>query len=115
MVTLRFETAERRPRTTEDAAQDRITAECSDAEQSTDLAARVRRHRYALYVLAERADGRIVGQVYTSLHPAERKVARTRERGLRATMSLVELRPIGLELDTSTVPSSVADLLSEVG
>lgn len=72
-----------------------------------------RARRYAAYVLAERIDGRIVGQVYTSLPPAERKVARAKARGLRATITLVELVPVGIDLDTSTVPSSVAGLLDE--
>lgn len=58
-----------------------------------------RARRYAAYVLAERIDGRIVGQVYTSLPPAERKVARAKARGLRATITLVELVPVGIGLE----------------
>lgn len=76
----------------------------------TGAALLARRHQFAIYVLSERADGRIVGQVYTSLPAAERKAARTRERGLHAVLSLVELRPVGLELDTTNVPSTVAAL-----
>lgn len=61
---------------------------------STDTERLARRHDYALYVLAERADGRLMGQVFTSLPAAERKVTRTRDRGLHASMTLVRLVPV---------------------
>lgn len=55
-----------------------------------------RRKVYAVLVAAERADGRVVTQVYTSLHAAERRVVRSRERGLSAWVELVRLVPVPL-------------------
>ena len=56
-----------------------------------DLRTRAKRHDYALLVLAERADGVICSQIYTNLPAAERKVHRTRSRGLSASVTLVRL------------------------
>lgn len=56
--------------------------------------ARARRHDYAVLVLAERADGIVVSQVYQHLSAAERRVRRTRERNLAASMHLVRLVPV---------------------
>lgn len=59
-----------------------------------DLLARAARHDYGLRVTWERADGRICTQTYASLSTAERKVQRTRERGFRAHMQLVQIVPV---------------------
>lgn len=56
--------------------------------------ARTRRHDYAVVVLAERADGVVVSQVYQHLAAAERRVRNTHERGLAASMHLVRLVPV---------------------
>ena len=58
---------------------------------TADLRTRAKRHDYALLVLAERADGVICSQIYTNLPAAERKVSRTRGRGLQASVTLVRL------------------------
>lgn len=60
----------------------------------TDLAARARRHDHGVLVVAERADGTVTSQVYENLGAAERKVWRTRARGLSATLTLVRLVPV---------------------
>lgn len=68
--------------------------------QSTDLAARARRHDHGVLVLAERRDGIVTSQVFADLAAAERKVWRTRERGLSASLQLVRLLPVGpIDLD----------------
>jgi hypothetical protein len=59
-----------------------------------DVALLARRHDYALLVVAERSDGVVASQVYTNLTAAERKVTRTRERGLTATLTLIRLVPM---------------------
>lgn len=64
--------------------------------QSTDLAARARRHDHGVLVLAERKDGTVLSQVYSNLPAAERKVQRTRERGLSASLVLVRITPVPL-------------------
>lgn len=80
--------------------------------QSTDLAARARRHDFAVRVLAERRDGVVVAQVYADLPAAERKVARTRERGLSAQMHLVRLVPVGVTpLPVVCTAEQLADLV----
>lgn len=69
-----------------------------------DLAARARRHDHGVLVLAERRDGVVVSQVFADLPAAERKVARTRARGLSASLTLVRLLPVLVlpdELDTA--------------
>ena len=58
------------------------------------ILSRARRHDHALMVLAERADGIVVTQLYQHLTAAERRVRRTRERGLAASMHLVRLTPV---------------------
>lgn len=58
------------------------------------ILSRTRRHDHALMVLAERADGIVVTQLYQHLTAAERRVRRTRERGLAASMHLVRLTPV---------------------
>ncbi|EWT06322.1 hypothetical protein N864_22615 [Intrasporangium chromatireducens Q5-1] len=73
-----------------------------ESQSTADLTARARRHDYALRVVSERADGVLVVQFYTNLPAAERKVTRTRERGLRADLSLVRL---------TAVPFAVLDTL----
>ena len=62
--------------------------------EDTDILSRARRHDYAVVVLAERADGIVVSQVYQHLAAAERRVRRTHERGLVASMHLVKLTPV---------------------
>ena len=64
--------------------------------QSTDFAARARRHDYAVRVVSERADGVLVTQLMTDLPAAERKRRRTHERGLRCELHLVRITPVGL-------------------
>jgi hypothetical protein len=59
-----------------------------------ELAARARRHDHGVLVLAERQDGVVVSQVFADLPAAERKVQRTRDRGLSATLTLVRLVPL---------------------
>ncbi|USQ78297.1 hypothetical protein NF556_11595 [Ornithinimicrobium faecis] len=82
---------------------------------SAPLASRARRHDYAVRVVSERRDGVLVTQYMTDLPAADRKRRRTLERGLRCELHLVRIVPVGLTLDTSVVPSAVADLLgSEV-
>lgn len=70
-------------------------------KDTRDIAALARRHDYALRVVTERSDGVLVTQLFTSMHPAERKVARTRERGLRAHVTLVKLTAVPFELGQS--------------
>lgn len=78
---------------------------CGDesAPQSTgsaaDLLARARRHDYALAVTYERADGRVCVALVTTMLAAERKVLRTRARGLRAEVTLVRLVPVAAPRD----------------
>lgn len=64
-----------------------------------DLARLARRHDYALRVVTERSDGVLVTQLFTSMHPAERKVARARERHLRAHITLVKLTAVPFDLE----------------
>lgn len=86
-----------------------------DDTASAPLAGRARRHDYAVRVVSERRDGVLVTQYMTDLPAADRKRRRTLERGLRCELHLVRIVPVGLTLDTSVVPSAVADLLgSEV-
>lgn len=68
----------------------------TDQRAQPTVARPVRRKVYAVLVAAERADGRVVTQVYTSLHAAERRVLRTRERGLSAWVEMVRLVPVPL-------------------
>ena len=63
-------------------------------QDACDRLARTRRHDYAVLVLAERADGIVVSQVYQHLAAAERRVRRTHDRGLAASMHLVRLVPV---------------------
>lgn len=72
----------------------KINGATRSADQSTDLAARARRHDHGVLVLAERRDGIVTSQVFADLAAAERKVWRTRERGLSASLSLVRLVPV---------------------
>lgn len=73
--------------------QSEITGRRSEV-QSTDLAARARRHDHGVLVLAERRDGVVTSQVYADLGAAERKVWRTRAKGLQASLTLVRLVPV---------------------
>lgn len=68
----------------------------TDSRQAphADPLARARRHDHAVLVLAERADGVVCSQLFTNLAAAERKVLRTRERGLSASLTLVRLLPL---------------------
>lgn len=78
--------------------QSEITGRRSEV-QSSDLAARARRHDHGVMVLAERRDGIVTSQVFADLAAAERKVWRTRERGLSASLALVRLVPVHVDLD----------------
>lgn len=62
--------------------------------EATDIHLRARRHDHAILVLAERIDGIVTTQLFTNLAAAEMKVARTRERGLAASLTLVRLTPM---------------------
>lgn len=76
------------------------TARCLDVKITADLAARARRHDHGVLVLAERRDGIVTSQVFADLAAAERKVWRTRERGLSASLQLVRLVPVAhVDLD----------------
>lgn len=115
MVALR-DLTEQRPRVaTEGAAEsfDGDTHSLAAATDSVPLARRARRHDYAVRVVSERRDGVLVTQYMTDLPAADRKRRRTLERGLRCELHLVRIIPVGLPLDTSTVPAEVADLLAE--
>lgn len=90
-----LQTEERRP-LAEAPSRTTTTTVVSSSPQSTDLAARARRHDFAVRVVSERADGVLVAQFYTNLPAAERKLARTQERGLRAEMHLVRIVPVGV-------------------
>lgn len=70
------------------------TARCLDVKITADLASRARRHDHGVLVLAERRDGIVTSQVFADLAAAERKVWRTRERGLSASLQLVRLVPV---------------------
>ena len=81
-----------RPSANTEAAEDiRGAASESSFSLTADLRTRAKHHGYALLVLAERADGVICSQIYTNLPAAERKVTRTRARGLQASVTLVRL------------------------
>lgn len=69
-----------------------IPAEADDATQTHA----VRPHMFAVLVVAERADGVLVSQVFMSLDAAERKVQRTRDRGLSASLTLVRIAAVPL-------------------
>ncbi|MGN7247096.1 hypothetical protein ACTHQ1_05095 [Janibacter anophelis] len=66
----------------------------SSGSKYTDLAARARRHDHGVLVLATRKDGIVTSQVFADLAAAERKVWRTRERGLSASLTLVRIVPV---------------------
>ena len=78
-----------------------VTGKCTDLER------RARRHDHGVLVLAERRDGVVTSQVFADLAAAERKVWRTRERGLSASLALVRLVPVPVvdlaELDAEGV------------
>lgn len=78
---------------------EQIAGRRSTHYQSSDLAARARRHDHGVLVLAERRDGIVTSQVFADLSAAERKVWRTRERGLSASLALVRLVPVHVEID----------------
>lgn len=65
-----------------------------NAREARDLAARARRHDHGVLVLAERRDGVVTSQVFANLDAAERKVARTHERGFTASLTLVRIVPV---------------------
>lgn len=83
---------EERPRLTTEGAP-KITGRRSPSTIA-DLAARARRHDHGVLVLSERRDGVVCAQVFADLGAAERKVWRTRERGLSASLTLVRLLPV---------------------
>lgn len=58
-----------------------------------------RRVDYAVLVVAQRRDGVLVSQVFTTLAAAEKKVTRTRDRGLLASLTLVRLTPVVSTVD----------------
>lgn len=105
---------EQRPRVaTEGAAEsfDGDTHSLANTADSAPLATRARRHDYAVRVVSECRDGVLVTQYMTDLPAADRKRRRTLERGLRCELRLVRIVPVGVELDTTTVPTTVVDLL----
>ncbi len=109
MVTLLDLTRESRPAGNGAAFTKSSDGDTRSVARPTEAALLARRHEYGVYVLAERADGRVCGQVFTSLPAAERKVSRARERGLAATMTLVRLVP------TTVALPEVAHLLDGEG
>lgn len=73
----------------------------------TDIGALARRTGFALLVEAERADHVVTRQIVLTLGAAEKKVARTLDRGLSARIVLVKVTPaIGW-------PPEQVDLLAE--
>lgn len=74
--------------------------------QSTDSGQTPRPHMYAVLVVSERKDHVLVSQVFMSLASAEKKVQRTRERGLSASLTLVRI---------TAVPFVTAEDLALVG
>ena len=78
-------------------------------EQAADPLARAPRYAHALRVVWERADGRACTNFYSTLPAAERKMQRTRERGLAARIELVRLVPSTMTADV------LADLDAEGG
>lgn len=62
-------------------------------DQAT-VAALTLRHEFAVVVRSERRDGVTVEQVYTTLGAAQRKIRTVRDRGLRASATLVRLVPV---------------------
>lgn len=87
------------------------THSLAETTDGAPLAGRARRRDHGIRVVFERADGVVCSQVFVTIESAERKVGKVRERGLQAQMQLVRLVPVGIELDTTTVPSSAVDLL----
>lgn len=83
-----------RPASNGPDSESRTATKPIDCPHSSDLVARARRHDHGVLVLAERQDGVVVSQVFADLPAAERKVQRTRERGLSATLTLVRLVPL---------------------
>lgn len=98
-------TREMRP-TMEAQPESPAKATTQQGTRPSDLALLARRHDFGLLVVAERSDGIVTSQVYMNLPAAERKVTRTRERGLTATLTLLRLVP---------VPHIVPDDLALVG
>lgn len=92
MVAL-FEQTKRNPRGLTGGDAEQSGGRCCTSH-SSDLAARARRHDHGVLVLAERRDGIVTSQVFADLAAAERKVWRTRERGLSASLALVRLVPV---------------------
>lgn len=66
--------------------------------QAPDSHPRTRRPRYAVMVHQQRRDGVMTTHLMTSLPAAERRVLRTRERGLVAWVELVRLTPLPARL-----------------
>lgn len=85
---------EERPTATVGALSENITAAGSSCPESTEIAARARRHGFAVRVVSERRDGVLVTQYMTDLPSAERKRARTLARGLRCELHLVRILPV---------------------
>ena len=102
---------ERRPRQATEGVE-KIKAGSRSTSNDSDLAARARRHDYAVRVVSERRDGVLVTQVMTNLPAAEAKRARTLARGLRCELHLVRITPVGLTpLPMVPTTEHLADLL----
>lgn len=84
----------KRPGKQTGATSKKSSVGASSGSKYTDLAARARRHDHGVLVLAERKDGIVTSQVFADLAAAERKVWRTRERGLSASLTLVRIVPV---------------------
>lgn len=82
-----------RPSATNTETAEDIRGAASDTSFSlaADLRTRTRRCDYGLLVTTERKDGVLVSQIMLSLDAAEKKVHRTRSRGLHASVTLVRL------------------------
>lgn len=88
------ERTEERPGDQTGATQTKQLVGAASTVQYSDLAARARRHDHGVLVLSERRDGVVTSQVFADLTAAERKVWRTRERGLSASLALVRIMPV---------------------
>lgn len=86
---------ERRPDLADEAAQNLNPTPTSTLPcPSDDAVALAARREFAIRVWTRRRDGVAVAQVFSDLGAAERKIDRTRRRGLDARAELVRLVPV---------------------
>lgn len=106
---MRVETEQRPRRLTEGAAES-FDGDTHSLANTADVPLVARRAEFGVLVTAQRRDGVVTQQVMRNLGAAERKRDRCLAAGLRCELLLVRLVPIGIELDTTTVPSSVLEI-----